>query len=151
LSQGPSRRRDNRRVAGPRGSHACEVVTPGIVPIYDAGVMEGRYYYTMEYVQGVTLADAIDGRPMPPQTAARIALEIANALSFSHERGVLHRDIKPRNILLSTPSGGTPSRADLDSAQVRVADFGLALPIGESISSGDLYAGIAGDARIYEP
>lgn len=53
---------------------------PNIVPIYDAGVIDGRYFYTMEYVEGRTLTQAIDGRPMDPQIAAGVALEIATAL-----------------------------------------------------------------------
>jgi eukaryotic-like serine/threonine-protein kinase len=88
---------------------------PNIVAVYDWGEEDGTSYIVMEYVPGQTLRDVIQayGRLAAPE-AARIAAEIADALSFAHEHGVVHRDVKPGNVLI-TPQG-----------QVKVTDFGIA-------------------------
>src|SRR5215216_2338985 len=83
---------------------AASLNHPNIVHIYDWGGTENgeAYYIAMEYAPGGTLEDRIleDGA-LPPRTAAEVASQIAEALRFAHERGVIHRDIKPQNILLS--------------------------------------------------
>jgi class 3 adenylate cyclase len=87
-----------------------------IVAIYDRGEMEdGAYYIAMEYVAGGTLEDRIHTRgALPPGEAADIALQVAQALQAAHRRGIIHRDVKPQNILLT------------ESGKVKVADFGIA-------------------------
>jgi eukaryotic-like serine/threonine-protein kinase len=87
-----------------------------IVAIYDRGETEdGAYYIAMEYVAGGTLEDRIHARgPLPPGEAADIALQVAQALQAAHRRGIIHRDVKSPNILLT------------ESGKVKVADFGIA-------------------------
>ncbi len=96
-------------------SAAC-LSHPNIVQVYDRGRSEnGEYYIAMEYVPGGTLKDrlVVEGS-IHPDEAAAVAERVADALSEAHEKGVIHRDIKPHNVLL-TGSGG-----------VKVADFGIA-------------------------
>ncbi len=94
---------------------AASLSHPNVVGVYDVGQDGSSYFIVMELVDGQTLKDAIRaGAPMPVQEALRIALEVCAALTAAHARGLIHRDIKPQNILLT--SGG----------QVKVADFGIA-------------------------
>lgn len=86
---------------------------PGIVPVYTSGRADGVLYFAMELIEGRSLAEAISLGPMAPQDAARIAAEVARALEFAHAAGLVHRDVKPENILLSS------------DGRARVADFGL--------------------------
>ncbi len=85
-----------------------------IVSVYDRGVSaEGDYYAVMEYVPGGTLEDRLEkSGALRPQTAAAVAVQISGALEASHERGVLHRDLKPGNVLVT------------EYGDVKVADFG---------------------------
>ncbi|HEY0129407.1 MAG TPA: Stk1 family PASTA domain-containing Ser/Thr kinase, partial [Rubrobacteraceae bacterium] len=89
---------------------------PNIVSIYDRGESEnGTYYIAMEYLCGGTLKDRILKRgALPPHTAAAVALQIAEALQAAHEAGVVHRDIKPHNVLVT------------EAGNVKVGDFGIA-------------------------
>lgn len=87
---------------------------PNIVPVFDVGDADGRPYFSMQLVEGQTLADLVASGPMNQKRAAKIVAEIARAIQFAHSSGVLHRDIKPSNILIA--NDGTPM----------VTDFGLA-------------------------
>jgi eukaryotic-like serine/threonine-protein kinase len=94
-----------------------------IVSITDFGTTPaGDFYFVMEYLQGQMLSDEI-GRPFAPGRALNIATQIADALQASHEQGVIHRDLKPGNVLL-VEREGTPDF-------VKVFDFGLAKLIGK--------------------
>jgi eukaryotic-like serine/threonine-protein kinase len=95
---------------------AAALSHPNIVSIFDRGASEdGTYYIAMEYLSGGTLKDRILKRgAFQPRTAAAVALQIAEALRAAHERGVIHRDIKPHNILIT------------DTGDVKVTDFGIA-------------------------
>ncbi len=94
-----------------------------IVQIYDVGEHEGTPYLALEYVDGGSLADRLGGKPLPPHQAAELVLALALAIQHAHERGVVHRDLKPGNILLQAEAHGlTPVGLGLP----KVADFGLA-------------------------
>src|SRR5829696_9464864 len=118
---------------------AAALSSPYIVPIFDRGETDdGTYYITMEYLPGGTLKERITATgALRPQAAAQVALQVAKALKAAHVRGVVHRDIKPRNILLA------------DSDHVKVADFGIARAADASTIShtGD----ILGSAKYMSP
>jgi serine/threonine protein kinase len=95
---------------------AASLSHPHIVPVFAWGETgDGMYYIAMEYLSGGTLKERIISKgALPARTAAAVALQIAEALQAAHEQGMIHRDIKPRNILIT------------DSGHVKVADFGIA-------------------------
>ena len=91
---------------------------PHILPLFDSGQADRFLFYVMPYVQGETLADRIKReKQLPVDEALGIATSVASALQHAHDRGVIHRDIKPGNILLQ-------------DGQPVVADFGIALAVG---------------------
>jgi tRNA A-37 threonylcarbamoyl transferase component Bud32 len=93
---------------------AARLTHPHVVPVYDAGQADGRYYIASAYVAGSTLAAALDDGPFEPRRAAAIVRDLAGALAYAHGEGVVHRDVKPANVLLD--ADGRP----------HLADFGLA-------------------------
>lgn len=97
---------------------------PGICPVYDAGVdTEGRAFMVMQYVQGETLAARLKRGPLPPAEAVRLCAQIAEALAVAHAQGVIHRDLKPQNVIV-TPSG-----------QPKLVDFGIAKVLASSAAA----------------
>jgi eukaryotic-like serine/threonine-protein kinase len=84
---------------------------PGIVAVHDFGREGDRAYIVMEYVEGVPLSSRI---PLPPERARDVGLQVLDALAYAHAQGVVHRDVKPDNILLE------------GSGRVKVSDFGVA-------------------------
>src|SRR5262249_4001941 len=98
-----------------REAHAAaRLVHEHILPVYEVGEDRGRHFYSMRYVEGQSLAEALRERPLPERDAAACLERVARAVHYAHEHGSLHRDLKPGNILLDT--GGRPF----------VTDFGLA-------------------------
>ena len=91
---------------------------PNIVPLHDSGHACGYMYYVMPYIRGETLRARMDSEPrLPVRDAIRIVCQIAEALDYAHRHGVIHRDVKPENIVLS---GG----------HALIMDFGIARAIG---------------------
>ena len=95
---------------------------PHIVAAYEFGQSDRYCYFVMEFVDGITLKQALFGEQIPPGEALAVAHQICEALAFAHDKGIVHRDIKPGNILLE----GAPDSPVSQSGRVRVADFGLA-------------------------
>jgi beta-lactam-binding protein with PASTA domain/tRNA A-37 threonylcarbamoyl transferase component Bud32 len=94
---------------------AANLSHPNIVPVFDWGEDDGSYFIVMEYVEGRPLSAVLrDPQRMPPRQIATIGAGVAAALAFAHRHGVVHRDVKPGNILI-TPDG-----------DVKVTDFGIA-------------------------
>ena len=93
---------------------AASLQHPHIVAIHETGEHEGQHYFSMDYVAGQNLADAVRSQPLPPIRAAQILKTIAEAVHYAHQKGILHRDLKPSNIILD------------DAGEPRVTDFGLA-------------------------
>lgn len=87
---------------------------PGVTPIYEVGEHCGQLYFSMPFIEGETLAQRLEKRPLAGREAARIVREVAQAIEYAHSRGVVHRDLKPANILLDR------------QGRVHVTDFGLA-------------------------
>ncbi|MBD0838069.1 serine/threonine-protein kinase [Streptomyces sp. TRM68416] len=100
---------------------AARVANRNVVTVYDVATQDGRPWIVMELVRGISLAELLDAEgPLPPQRAAHIGAEVLSALRAAHEAGVLHRDVKPANVLLS------------NDGRVVLTDFGIAMVEGSS-------------------
>ena len=93
---------------------AANLDHPGIVPIFEVGQHEGQHYFSMGFIDGQSLAEVVAAGPVPARPAAELVRQVAEAVQYAHDRGVIHRDLKPGNILLDRQ--GNP----------RITDFGLA-------------------------
>lgn len=94
---------------------AARLDHPGIATVFDVGEVEGRPYYSMRFVEGTSLSEVSSGHPIAGRLAAEYARQVAEALSQAHRYGILHRDLKPQNVLL-----------DRRSDRTLITDFGLA-------------------------
>jgi len=108
---------------------AANLDHPGIVPIFEVGQHEGQHYFSMGFVEGQSLSHRLTDGPLPCRQAAALMVTVAEAIDYAHQHGVIHRDLKPGNILLDQK--GNP----------RVTDFGLAKRI-----QGD--SGLTGSGQI---
>jgi len=113
---------------------------PNIVGVYDWGTQDGTYFIVMEYVDGPSLSQVIrrDG-PLHPRRAAELASEVAAALGFAHSRGVVHRDVKPGNVLLT------------GSGQSKVTDFGIARALSSPAEDLTQTGSVMGTATYFSP
>jgi WD40 repeat protein len=96
-----------------------------IVQVYDVGEQSGRPFLAMELVEGGSLAAYAAHRPQPPNAAARLIDTLARAVQYAHDHGVVHRDLKPGNVLLQAEEGKS-AIFDLRAAIPKITDFGLA-------------------------
>jgi serine/threonine protein kinase/WD40 repeat protein len=116
---------------------------PHIVQIYEIGEHEGRPYFVLEYVDGPSLAQYLDGRPQGSRPAAGLVEVLARAVDFAHQHGIIHRDLKPANVLLQRSEEeaagrpGPPSRSLRTSDFIpKITDFGLAKFVGHEEPAG---------------
>jgi len=99
---------------------AAKLTHPHVLPVFDSGEAAGLLYFVMPYVKGESLRDRmVREKQLPVEDAVQIAREIADALAYAHEEGVIHRDVKPANILL-------------ESGHAVLADFGVAHALSEA-------------------
>jgi eukaryotic-like serine/threonine-protein kinase len=120
---------------------AANLNHPNIVGVYDWGQEGATYYIVMEYVDGKSLSDILrsEGLP-PPDAAAGIATDVAAALGFAHRNGVVHRDVKPGNIMITA------------AGHVKVADFGIARAIAGGAEENLTQTGsVMGTATYFSP
>ena len=120
---------------------AANLNHPNIVAVYDWGKVNNTYYIAMEYVNGRTLADILkQSGTLTPMQVCDVMSEVASALISAHQNGVIHRDIKPGNILVST------------TGQIKVADFGIARALGAGVEQGLTQTGaVMGTATYFSP
>jgi len=123
---------------------------PNIVQIHEIGEHQGLPYFSLEFCDAGSLADHLDGTPLPPQDAAHLIETLAHAMHFAHQRGILHRDLKPANVLLlrisdcglrnenaTPPAIPVPQSAirNPNSAIPKITDFGLAKRLDSDIQA----------------
>ncbi len=102
---------------------AANLQHSGIVPIYEVGQHAGHHYFSMGLIEGSTLSRAVDDGPLGNHAAATIVAKSADAIAYAHERGVIHRDLKPGNILMD--EHGDPHVTDFGLAKRTDVDSGL--------------------------
>jgi serine/threonine-protein kinase len=111
---------------------AAQLSHPNLVNVFDQGTDGGTTFLVMEYVPGITLRDALNEYgPLPTVRALEMLAQILSGLAAAHRAGILHRDLKPDNVLLA------------DDGRVKLGDFGLARAISAHTSTGDLVGTIA--------
>lgn len=115
LLAGPCARREELERFQREAQAVAGLRHPNIVQVYDVGDVDGRPYFTMEFMERGDLAEKVQGVPQPARHAAALIATLADAIHVAHQSGIVHRDLKPGNILLT--ADGTP----------KVTDFGLAL------------------------
>jgi serine/threonine-protein kinase len=105
----------------------ARLIHPNIVQVYDTGVDEGRHYIVMEYVEGRSGAQILQRQgPVEAEVAAEIGIEACAGLDYAHRRGIIHRDVKPGNLMVS---GGPVGGGEM---LVKLTDFGIARAIEQT-------------------
>jgi serine/threonine protein kinase len=114
---------------------AASIDHPNIVPVYDAGEVAGELYIAMRYVDGAELKQLLAGGPLAKEQAVAIAGQIAAALDAAHARGLVHRDVKPSNVLVT------------EDGHVYLADFGLTRRLSDQAAGFDAGFSLGTPAR----
>jgi len=96
---------------------AATLKHPNVVSIHEVGAHHGQHYFSMDYIEGWSLAEVTSRTPLPAERAARYVKIIAEAIHYAHQHGILHRDLKPHNVLIDAQD------------EPRITDFGLARQI----------------------
>src|SRR5262245_24971836 len=105
---------------------------PNIVQVYEVGTCDGLPFFSLEFVEGGSLADKLVGEPMPPRLAAQLLELLARAMEAAHQHGVVHRDLKPANVLLGRkPTPEEIGAGALPLGAPKITDFGLAKNLKE--------------------
>src|SRR5262245_45945403 len=112
---------------------AAKLSHNGIVPIFEIGEAAGQPFFSMPLIEGQSLAERLRSGPLPPAVAARLLRKIAAAVAYAHSSGVIHRDLKPGNILLAPADSqcDLSTSEGLDACEPRITDFGLAKRLGD--------------------
>jgi tRNA A-37 threonylcarbamoyl transferase component Bud32 len=118
---------------------AARLQHANIVTVYEVGEIAGQHFYSMQLVDGQTLAQRLAGGPLPGRTAARYVRQVARAVHFAHRHGILHRDLKPSNIMI-----------DADD-EPKVTDFGLAKRLGSGDSGQTRTGAVLGTPSYMSP
>ncbi len=116
---------------------AANLQHPNIVAIHEVGEHEGQHYFSMDFIEGKSLAELTVDGPIPAARAADLVKRIAEAIHYAHQRGTLHRDLKPSNVLID--ASGNP----------RITDFGLAKQLDRA--SGLTHSGAVMGTPAYMP
>ena len=93
---------------------AARLQHPHIVTIHEVGELKGQHYFSMDFIEGENLSDRVADGPLAPEAAAELVSKVATAIDYAHQQGILHRDLKPQNILIDS------------SQEPQITDFGLA-------------------------
>lgn len=139
LLEGPLATEQSRKRFEREVSLAAQLRHPNIIPIYDSGKHDGRMYYAMEYVRGLPLLDHLRDRALDLRGKLALFVKICGAVKHAHLRGVVHRDLKPTNVLV---------RAD---GEPQILDFGLAKAGAFSDMTTSLTAQIVGTPAYMSP
>ena len=104
---------------------AASLDHPNIIPIFEAGELDGTVYLAMRYVEGTDFASRLRAEPpLTPEAVTHILIQVAKALDAAHARGLVHRDVKPANVLLD------PTAGDAEGDHAYLTDFGLTKQTG---------------------
>ena len=120
-----------------RESHlTASIDHPNVIPVYDAGELDGTLYLVMRWVDGTDLRTLLDSTgPLPPERAIKLLQPVAAALAAAHRRGLVHRDVKPANVLVARGEEG-------EDGHVYLTDFGIARRTdGESVTRTGVFVG----------
>ncbi|HEX6117015.1 MAG TPA: protein kinase [Solirubrobacterales bacterium] len=105
----------------------AKLIHPNIVQVYDTGVDDGRHYIVMEYVEGKSGAQLLQSEgALGPQVAVEIGVQACAGLEYAHRQGIIHRDVKPGNLMVIGGPAGDAGAMDTDAMTVKLTDFGIA-------------------------
>jgi hypothetical protein len=123
---------------------------PNIVQIYEIGEQGGHPFFSLELVEGGSLADHLRGIPMPVEQAAALVETLARAIHAAHQQGVIHRDLKPSNVLMAPPPFFASGPRSMEGWVPKITDFGLAKKLDDNAGL-TLSGAIVGTPRYMAP